>query len=380
MKVILNVDAVRFPLTGIGRYTYELARQLQGHAQIESLKLFSGTGYLAALPEPVQSNTAQHALKKLVQRSALASEAYRLLMPALRARALRGDGDYLYHGPNFFVPPVSGRSIATFHDLSPFTWAQTHTPERAAYLRKEMRLTLERADALITDSEFTRRELAAFAGIALARIHSVPLASAAVFHPRTGGELEQCLHAYGLTPQGYSLFVGTIEPRKNLLTLLEAYGHLPQALRQRWPLILSGYQGWLSAGIHARIETAEREGWARYLGFVPAEHLPMLYSGARLFAFPSLYEGFGLPVLEAMSSGVPVVCSDSSSLPEVCGGAALLCEPLDVQALTGNLQRALEDNLWRTQAIQQGLRHAAGFTWQRCAAETLAVYKQVLDN
>jgi glycosyltransferase involved in cell wall biosynthesis len=380
VKVILSVEPVRFPLTGIGRYTYELACKLQCHSDIDALKLFSGKHYLPDLPVAEEQSSAVHGLKRIVQSSAALMELYRILMPVLRAQALRDDGDHLYHGPNFILPPFPGRSVATFHDLSPFTWAQCFPPERIRYLQKELRKTLDRADALITDSEFTRQELAVFSGVSLDRIHAVPLASSADFRPRSPVQLRDVLRIYGLQPGGYSLYVGTIEPRKNIVTLLDAYGRLPLALRQGWPLILSGYQGWQSEAIHARIDAAQREGWARYLGFIPSEHLPLLFSGARLFAFPSHYEGFGLPVLEAMSSGVPVICSNSSSLPEVVGGAALMCNPLDIDALTANLQRGLEDEVWRAMAIEQGLSHSASFSWERCAAQTVEVYKSVLDR
>lgn len=380
MRIILSVEPVRFPLTGIGRYTYELARQLQVHADIASLKLFSGTRYLADLPSAADSSSARHGLKRMVQQSALAMEAYRLLMPWLKKRALRHDGDYLYHGPNFFIPPFAGRSVATFHDLSPFTWSQCHDPKRVRFLQKELRVTLDRADALITDSEFTRRELAVFSGLPLERIHAVPLASSGEFRPRSAQELEAPLQRYGLQPGGYSLYVGTIEPRKNIETLLAAYQGLPLALRQRWPLIVTGYRGWQSETIHSRLESGQREGWVRYLGFVPGGDLPLLFAGARLFAFPSLYEGFGLPVLEALSSGVPVVCSNSSSLPEVAGDAALMCEALDVEALTGLLRRGLEDEQWREFAVIRGVHHASSFSWQRCASQTVNVYKSVVSG
>lgn len=380
MKVILSVEPVRFPLTGIGRYTYELASELQHCQEIASLKLFSGVRYLSDLPAASDQSSATHGLKRMVQKSAVMIELYRVLMPLLRSQALRHDSDYLYHGPNFFIPPFAGRSVATFHDLSPFTWAHCHAPKRIRYLQKELRATLDRADALITDSEFTRRELAVFSGWPLARIHTVPLASSGDFRPRAVGELQGTLARHGLLPGGYSLYVGTIEPRKNIETLLDAYGRLPIALRRRWPLILSGYKGWRSEAIHERIAAAQREGWARYLGFVPGEELPLLFAGARLFAFPSLYEGFGLPVLEALASGVPVVCSNSSSLPEVAGGAALMCDPLDVEALMANLQRGLEDEVWRSTAIEKGLQHAASFSWGRCARQTVEVYKKVMNS
>ena len=145
-------------------------------------------------------------------------------------------------------------------------------------------------------------------------------------------------------------------------------------------MILGGFRGWRSEEIHQDIVQAEREGWARYLGFVSAEDLPGLFAGARLFCFPSLYEGFGLPVLEAMSSGVPVVCSNSSSLPEVAGNAALLTEPDDVAGLQTALLRALEDEQWRDSAIRTGLQHSAKFSWARCANETLSAYRSLLEK
>ncbi|MNJ12646.1 Mannosylfructose-phosphate synthase [compost metagenome] len=380
MKLILSVEPVRFPLTGIGRYTYELALRLQQSSVITDLRFFAGRRFLPSLPTAADASGSGYDLKRAVQKNFLAVEAYRLLMPVLRKRALKGHGDFLYHSPNYFLPPFAGRSVATFHDLSPFTWSHCHAPQLVRYLQKELLATLGRAGALITDSQYTRRELAEYFSWPIERIHAVPLASSAEFHPRSPQELCGALARHGLEAGGYSLFVGTIEPRKNIETLLDAYSRLPLNVRTRWPLILTGYHGWQSEAIHQRLETAKREGWARYLGFVPSEDLPLLFAGARLFAFPSLYEGFGLPVLEAMSSGVPVVCSNSSSLPEVAGEAALMCEPMDVESLTELLQKGLEDVSWRMTAIEQGLLHGAGFSWERCAMETLQVYYKVLEG
>ncbi|MFJ4157037.1 glycosyltransferase family 4 protein [Pseudomonas sp. NPDC089752] len=380
MKLILSVEPIRFPLTGIGRYTYELASRLQQSSEVTDLRLFAGRRFLPALPKPSDQSDAVHGFKRVVQKNALAVEAYRRLMPYLRKRALRGCEDYLYHSPNYYLPPFAGRSVATFHDLSPFTWAHCHAPQIARYLQKELKLTLERADALITDSHYTRQELADYFAWPIERIHAVPLASSPEFYPRSPDLLRETLARHGLQPGGYSLFVGTIEPRKNIETLLDAYSRLPLPLRQRWPLILTGYHGWRSEAIHARIAQAQQQGWARYLGFAASEDLPLLFAGARLFTFPSHYEGFGLPVLEAMSSGVPVVCSNSSSLPEVAGEAALMCAPDDVEGLSALLQRGLEDEAWRAAAVVQGLRHASGFSWERCTQATLEVYQKVREG
>jgi alpha-1,3-rhamnosyl/mannosyltransferase len=129
--------------------------------------------------------------------------------------------------------------------------------------------------------------------------------------------------------------------------------------------------------LHQRFQQAQAAGWLRYLGYTSAADLPFLFAGARSFLFPSLYEGFGLPVLEALASGVPVVCSDSSSLPEVVGDCGLMCRPLDVESLTLLIQKSIEDKIWREQAILNGLNRAKNFSWQRCAQETIHAYHQV---
>lgn len=377
MKVILSVEAVRFPLTGIGRYTYELAQALQQNSQVDELRLFGMTGFVPHLPVAGAEAMSSQGLKELIQKNRLASEAYRRLMPLIKGRALRHCEGFIYHGTNFYLPPFPGRSIATFHDLSPFKWVDCAPPERIRFMQKELELTLRRANALITDSAFTRLELADYFGFPLDKVYAVPLASSAEFHPRSADTTSTTLNHYGLTHGGYSLYVGTLEPRKNLLNLLSAYERLPLPIRQRWPLVLSGFKGWRSEAIHTAIERASQQGWARYLGFVPAHDLPSLFAGARLFCFPSLYEGFGLPVLEAMSSGVPVVCSNSSSLPEVAGKAALQGDPQDLEGLSSLLQQGLEDTDWRAFARDEGLRHSQTFSWARCAADTLAAYRHL---
>jgi len=378
MKLILSTEPIRYPLTGIGRYTYELAVHLQRSGQLQELRFFSGRGFIDNLPRPAEQSDGRYQLKRMVQKSRVLSSSYAIFMERSRRSVLKGFDDFLYHGPNFYLPDFPGRKIATFHDLSPFTWAHCHAPERLRFMRKECLKAIKRADALITDSEYTRREVADYFSWPLDRIHAVPLACGPEFHPRGANEL-QGVARYRLKYKSYTLFVGTIEPRKNILVLLDAYARLPLALRQSHPLVLTGYRGWRSEAIHARIDAAHREGWANYLGFVPTDDLPMLYAGAALFAFPSLYEGFGLPVLEAMASGVPVVCSTSSSLPEVAGDAALMCDPQDIDRLAELLARGLQDQAWREDASERGMQHVARFSWSRCAAETMAVYRRVAE-
>jgi alpha-1,3-rhamnosyl/mannosyltransferase len=192
------------------------------------------------------------------------------------------------------------------------------------------------------------------------------------------GETNQVLQQYALEHGNYSLCVSTIEPRKKIDALLDAYSCLPHDLRRRYPLVLIGSVGWKCEALHQRIERCCAEGWVNYFGYVPEADLPVLYAGARLFVYPSNYEGFGLPVLEAMASGVPVVTSDCSSLPEVAGGAALLVDPDEVDSLADCVQRGLTDEEWRLSASSHGLNVASRFTWDRCVEETVQVYRLLM--
>lgn len=385
MKVILSVEPIRYPLTGIGRYTLELARHLAELPQIEELRYFSGAGFVGELPDPGAGAdiaparaSALSMAKRFVARNPLLLEAHGFLHQRRQRKNLEGTEDHLYHGPNFYLPPVAGPAVVTFHDLSVLTMPECHPPERVSYMRKEMIVALERASIIITDAEYGRREVAEYFNWPLERVRAVHLAGSDNFHPRPYDEIATVLADFAIQPGSYALYAGTIEPRKNLERLLAAYGRLPATLRRHYPLILAGFKGWNNDAIMERIREGVGEGWVRYLGYVPEGKLPYLFAGARIFAFPSLYEGFGLPVLEAMVSGVPVICSDSSSLPEVAGDAAAMCAPEDVDGLHTLLEQGLEDEGWREEAIGKGLRQARRFSWRRCAEETATVYEEAL--
>jgi len=384
VKVIFCTEPIRFPLTGVGRYAYELACRLGQIQEIEALKFFSGSGMQElpdrSRPPATEAESSVGGLKRALMRMPLLVDTVSSLLDTCRAHQLRGYGGWLYHSPNYYLPRFKGACVATFHDLSVFTLPECHPPELVRFMQQQLKKTLERARFLLTDSEYTRQELADFFSWPLDRIRAVPLASSGDFRPRTPQQTLPLLSRHSLLHGGYCLYTGTIEPRKNLDVLLNAYGGLPESLRQRCPLVLAGYRGWSSEAVHARIERGAREGWVRYLGYLPDAELPLLFSGARLFAFPSLYEGFGLPVLEAMASGVAVICSRSSSLPEVAGEAAVLFDPSDVDALRELLKRGMEDEDWRSEAAARGLLRAQEFSWERCAQQTAAVYAEAIAS
>ena len=384
MKIILSVDSVRYPLTGIGRYTYELASALQMRSDL-SLLMLSGDRLVATLtsdrsdPQSAQDmpRSLSQAIYRRLRRSRTAVETAKALKDALAKHSLRKHKGAIFHGTNFYLGDYNGPSVATFHDISVFTFAHYHPPERVSFMQRQMKITMDRADMLITVSNSARKEIACYFGYPLEKIRAIPLGCSDAFRPRATSETRSVLERYGLEHGRYVLFTGTVEPRKNIEGLLDAYSALPEQLRTNYPLVIAGFQGWKSERLHARIAAAANAGWARYLGYARGEDLPLLYAGAHLFIFPSHYEGFGLPVLESMASGVPVVCSSSSSLPEVVGDAALTCKPEDTDGLRELIRRGLDDTQWRLGARARGLKRAAEFSWHRCAEQTVEVYRQL---
>lgn len=383
MKLIVSVEPIRNPLTGIGRYTLELLKHLQRNPAIEEIRYFSDGHVAPQIPDPARrtsgrAHTVTHAAKCFLARQHLSRRLYRYGADSRNRRELEAFGDWVYHGPNFYVPPVPGPAVATFHDLSVLTMPDFHPVERVRFMSEEIAAALRRVSMIITDSDFVRGEVMKLFSWPADRVRTVHLAASAAFHPRHPHELAPTLEHHGLQIGGFCLYAGTIEPRKNLIRLLTAYEQLEPKLREKFPLVLAGLNGWRNHEILARIRSAEQRGWAKYLGYVDDAELPMLFAGARLFVYPSLHEGFGLPVLEAMASGTPVVCSNSSSLPEVAGRAAAMVEPEDVDALTRQIARGLECTEWRTSAAAAGIRQATRFSWNRCAAETANVYFSAL--
>ncbi len=274
------------------------------------------------------------------------------------------------------------RSVVTVHDLGYRYFAEAHNTLDRTYLELGTRFNARSAAHVLADSQTTKDDLVRFTGVAAAKITVVHLGRdeslAPVEDAQQRADVQQRL---GLARQGqpavpYILYVGTLQPRKNLVRLVDAFA----MARQQWPdllLVLAGKRGWLAEPIFQRVEVLGLQNAVHFPGFVADADLPALLSGALCFAFPSLHEGFGFPVLEAQACGAPVLTANSSSLPEVAGDGALLVDPLDTAAIAAGLLRLIEDQALRSRLRAAGFANLRRFSWQRCAAETLAVLETV---
>ncbi len=289
------------------------------------------------------------------------------------ARALQLD---VLHYPNQFggaFLPRRLRRVVTLHDLTPLLFSSFHPPRRVIAYRLLARRALRAAGHIIVDAAHTAADLLARGWVADGRISVVPLGVAEHFRP--GVRTADLPGRYDL-PERYILTVGVLEPRKNHAGLLRALHHL-HARGERISVVIVGRDGWRWRDPLAAPELAYLRPWVRVYRNVPDADLPELYGRAAVFAYPSLYEGFGLPVLEAMACGTPVVASHAASLPEVCGGAALLADPGDAEALAAQLLSALCDGRVRERLCAAGARRSRELTWRRTAERTLAVYERV---
>jgi glycosyltransferase involved in cell wall biosynthesis len=294
---------------------------------------------------------------------------------AFQPRAVRRAGLDLLHSPAF-VGPLASRcpGVVTVHDLSFLLYPQNFRAGNRSYLRTLTRLSIRRARRVIAVSESTRLDLMRLYGLAPDKVQVVHHGVDEAFRPLPAGEVAAFRQRRGLPPR-FALFVGTLEPRKNVVRLVEAYARLPQG---RPPLMLVGGKGWLYDEVLGRVQALHLSDEVHFVGYVSAEELPLWYNAAELFVYPSLYEGFGLPALEAMACGTPVITSTASSLPEVVGQAGLQVDPTDVPALTEALARVLDDEAQQEEMRLKGLDQARQFSWQEAARCTAETYRRAL--
>jgi glycosyltransferase involved in cell wall biosynthesis len=371
VTIYLDVSAAVHRRAGLGRYAESLTRALLPLLG-DRLALFynreAGSEPKAGL-ERVPSRTVTLGYKPwrmLVWLGQLAHAGFNRLVPNAT----------LFHATEHLLLPLRGvPTVLTVHDLIFRLLPEQHKLLNRWYLNLSMPLYCRRATHIIAVSEQTRRDVVSAYGIPVEKITVIYEAADARFQVQSA-EAEAGARARYHLPERYLLFVGTIEPRKNLTRLLTAFERLlTEELTDA--LVIVGKRGWLTGDFYAALERSPAKPAVLFPGFIPDEDLPAIYAGAQALVMPSLYEGFGLPVLEAMACATPVACSNNASLPEIAGDAALLFDPAEVDDISDTLRRILLDSDLQAHLGEAGLRRASQFSWERAAQETLALYQRL---
>lgn len=369
MKVCIDIQAAVAQRAGVGRYTKALVEHLGADAGPDDLELFyfdfkrNGTPF--ATP-----GAHQHAVRWCPGR--LIQYAWKKLN-APPFDWFAGPAD-VYHFPNFIRPPLTrGTSVVTIHDVAFLRHPETLEKRNYTYLTSRIRETVARADAVITVSDFVAAEIEELLQVPRSRI--VAIHEGLEEHVVEPGETDiaKARSALGLT-RPYLLNVGTLEPRKNALLLVNIFEKLKSF---DGDLVVAGMRGWNYEPILERMRSSSHASRIRYLDFVPEEHLSALYAGAELFVFPSLYEGFGFPPLEAMACGTPVLSSSAGSLPEVLGKAAVIMADFDAAHWAQEIDALITNSERLDKLRKSGVSHSRGFSWATTASRTWEVYREV---
>ena len=290
-----------------------------------------------------------------------------------------GKNDNITHFFNYIVPPgVSGRTVVTVHDMVYKAFPETVRARTKYMLDMGLKSSMKRADLIVTDSEFSKSEILKYFPKHESKIRVVPCGvDLERFSPCRDNEKITAVKKNLEIEGEYFLYLGTIEPRKNLERLIQAYGIFAGRCSDAPKLVLAGGKGWLYDSIFAKVNELKLEDRVIFTKYVPSEDMNALMCGALAFVFPSIYEGFGMPPLEAMACGVPVLASNAASLPEVTGDCGVIVDPYSAEAIADGMERLYSDSSLRQQLSEQGIERAKGFTWDKSAEILYNVYKEL---
>lgn len=384
--MLIGLDGIPLnePRTGVGHYTLELARALALCWPSDEFEIASPLPFWSPPESDQESRRLLPPNLRLnqVRVNALTRHWWTVGLP----RYIRRRGFALFHGTNYEVPLWPALrpawrcpTVLTIHDLSLLLHPQTHEPARVRRARRRLPLMIRAADFVVTPTESVRAEVCEHLRVPPARVCAVPEAARAYFRPINSSESEPARRRLGVEDE-FVLYVGTIEPRKNLGVLVRALAALMRESELCPQLVIAGRKGWLTDELFELVKSSGVSGRVLFTGYLPDEDLRALYSSCRAFVYPSLYEGFGLPPLEAMACGVPVVASRIPSLVEVTGDCALHFAPESAQELAQHLARLLTDEALRARLSSSGLARAARFTWEEAARQTLEIYAEVMKE
>lgn len=371
MKYKILVDGISLlsSLTGIGRYTYEISKNIEKSEYTDMSYYY---GYFSKnLIHPSDKKDLK-ILKSLVTKNLLLKKIIRKILIII-GRLFSKTYD-LYWQPNF-IPNLNikaKKTITSVHDFSFILHKDYHPKERIEYFEKFFFENIKKSDEIITGSMFSKKEILERLNFPEDKIH--------VIYHGINHNLFKRYNNLDLNfelPNKFIFSVGSIEPRKNLMGLLKAYNLLNEQIKEEYKLVLAGFQGWENDEIMDYINKNKK--YIHYLGFISDIELAKVYNLASCFIFPSFYEGFGIPPLEAMACGTPVICSNTSSLPEVGGEAVLYCNPFDIDDIKNKIELLLKDKDLQNDLIKKGLKRAQLFSWEKSAREHLEIFKKVLS-
>jgi glycosyltransferase involved in cell wall biosynthesis len=375
MRVGLDAIPLAAPRTGVGHYTFELARHLALISPRDEFELVSPFPFAT----PIETNNDFPSNLRLVQTKAgvLRRRWFAVGLPLY----VRQSAFDLFHGTNYEVPLWSNcPSILTIHDLSLFLHPATHEERLVHRGRRRLPIMARKASRIITATESVKREVCEHLHIEPSKVIAIPEAPRDIFRPAPVEQVIETKRRLNIEDD-FILFVGTIEPRKNLPTLLRAFAEILRSVALRPQLVIAGQQGWLTDEFFAEVEKSGVQDRLRFTGYLTDEDLRALYSSCSVFVYPSLYEGFGLPPLEAMACGAPVITSRIPSIVEAVGTeAARLVAPTDAQALARNIVGVLQDENEQQRLSTTGRERAAQFSWEKTARLTLEVYLETLKR
>ena len=399
LALVIGADSLSIRRSGVGRMTLEIINATRHRPEVAGLRLLMAGNLhaadailhrIATLPsdqeiEPADLVPTRPSLSLRIKRQFAGVPGVQRLRAAKRRliqhadyRDLRrtGAGQIVYHEPNMIPAPFPGPTVVTVNDLSWHHHPEYHPQERLDWIARNLKRMLSDATRFVAISRFTANALTAEFGIDPARIDVVPLAAGPQFVPVDAAAAAPTLARYELTDRGYILSVSTLEPRKNFDRLMAAHLALPEPLRQRFPLVIVGGSGWGSTLASPATERARQSGTLRLLGHVNDTDLIALYARAALFAYVSVYEGFGLPVIEAMATGAAVLAAATTATGETAGAAAELVNPLDVDDIAAGLHRLLDDPAHTASLRKAGAAHAAAFTWQNTTTALISTWNK----
>ncbi len=374
MRIVIDAQSLLEPMAGIGRCTISMLKALGQVDSTNQYYLYYGASFRqkrASLPHFDNPNFHKKLIKFPGRIFRFLTEKTHLIPTGTFFR-----GYDIYHGLNYYVPALNLPSIVNIYDLSYILFPQCFTRKRLNDIKWKVAGSIKRAGRIITGSESAKADIVNLLGVPEEKVRVICFGVEDTFNPKRGGEIAAFRRKYRL-PEKFILFVGTIEPRKNIKKLIHAYNKLNL---KDTGLVIAGRCGWLFEETFREVKKLNLGDRVFFPGHIPEIDLPLLYSSASVFVFPSIYEGFGFPPLEAMACGTPVISSNTSSLPEIVGSAGILINPEDENKLAEAIESVLEDNVKRDEMAAKGLEQAKLFSWEKCAKETLKLYCEAAEE